>query len=116
VSLLKLGLFMILLGGAGGVLGAVAGNALGRGGVLGGGLVGGLCLISVGGVLAARWHWISPAQRLWAILGGAFGVLLAFMVVLSTLSSPIAPVIGTLLIGAGAVLGAVVGNSPHAQA
>ena len=116
MSLLKLALLMVFLGGAGGVLGAMAGNALGRGGVLGGGLVGGMCLVVVGGVLAARWHWIKPAQRLWAILGGAFGVLLAAMVVLSTLSSPIAPVMGTLLIGTGAVLGAVVGNSPHAQA
>lgn len=116
VNLIKLSLLMILLGGAGGAIGSMAGNLLGRGGVLGGGLVGGSALVVAAGFLGARWGWISHAQRLWAILGGFFGFALASMVTLSTLSSPIGPVLSTLLIGIGAVLGAIVGNSPHAKA
>ena len=54
VNLLKLSLLMILLGGAGGAVGSMAGNVLGRGGVLGGGLVGGSLLVVVAGFLAAQ--------------------------------------------------------------
>ncbi|MEX2155052.1 MAG: hypothetical protein WD825_17035 [Gemmatimonadaceae bacterium] len=116
MNLTKLFLLMILLGGAGGALGSMAGNALGRGGVVGGGLVAGAALVVVGGFLGARWGWIKRSQRLWATLGGVFGFGLATMVTLSTLSSPVGPILSTLLIGTGAVLGAVVGNSPHAEA
>jgi hypothetical protein len=107
---------MILLGGAGGAIGAVAGNALGPGGVFGGGLLLGAALVVAGGFLASRWGWITRPQRLWAIVGGVFGFALAWIVTLSTLSSPMGPILSTLLIGSGAVLGAVVGNSPHAEA
>src|SRR5688572_3047642 len=106
---------MILLGGAGGALGSMAGNALGQGGVIGGGLVGGAALVIVAGFLSARWGWIKRPERIWTILGGVFGFALAAIVTLSTLSSPVGPMLSTLLIGTGAVLGAVVGKSPHAE-
>lgn len=116
MNLLKLSLLMIFLGGAGGAIGSMAGNALGKGGVIGGGLVLGAALVVAAGFLGTRWGWISHAQRLWAILGGVFGFALAVIVTLSTLSSPLGPLLSTLLIGTGAVLGAIVGNSPHAKA
>jgi hypothetical protein len=116
VDLIKLALLMIFLGGAGGAIGSMAGNALGRGGVLGGGVVLGSLLVVAAGFLGARWHWITLTQRLWAIVGGVFGFVLAVIVTLSTLSSPVGPVLSTLLIGTGGVLGAVVGNSAHAKA
>jgi len=116
MNLIKLSLLMIFLGGAGGAIGSMVGNALGRGGVIGGGFVLGAALVVAGGFLGARWGWISHAQRLWAILGGVFGFVLAVVVTLSTLSSPVGPILSTLLIGTGAVLGAIVGNSPHAKA
>jgi hypothetical protein len=116
VNLLKLFLFMVLLGGAGGALGSMAGNALGRGGVITGGLVGGAALVIAGGFLSARWHWIKLPQRLWTIVGGELGFGVASLVTLSTLSSPIGPMLSTLLIGTGAVLGALVGWSAHEKA
>lgn len=116
MNLLKLSLLMIFLGGAGGAIGSMVGNSLGRGGVIGGGFVVGSLLVVAAGFLGARWAWITHAQRLWAILGGVFGFALAAIVTLSTLSSPVGPVLSTLLIGTGAVLGAIVGNSPHAKA
>jgi hypothetical protein len=115
VKLLKLFLLMVLLGGAGGVIGSMAGNALGKGGVLAGGVIGGTALVIVAGLLSVRWAWIKPPQRLWTIVGAVFGFALACMVTLSTLSSPVAPMLSTLLIGSGAVLGAVVGRSPHGE-
>src|SRR5881397_2479210 len=98
---------MVLLGGAGGALGSMGGHSLGRGGVIAGGLVGGAALVIAGGFLGERWRWIKPPQRLWTILGGVMGFALASMVTLSTLSSPVGPMSSTLLIGTGAVLGAL---------
>lgn len=115
MNYLKLFLLMVFLGGAGGALGSMAGNALGRGGVIAGGLLGGAALVVVAGFLSARWHWVKPARRLWTIVGGVLGFALASIVTLSTLSSPIGPILSTLLIGTGAVLGALVGASPHAE-
>jgi hypothetical protein len=115
VNLVKLFLLMVLLGGAGGVLGSMAGHSVGRGGVIGGGLVGGAVLVVAAGLLSARWHWIQPPQRLWTIVGGVMGFALAGLVTLSTLSSPVGPVASTLLVGTGAVLGALVGQSAHRE-
>lgn len=115
MNLVKLFLLMILLGGAGGALGSMVGQQVGRGGLVIGGLVGGMLLVVVAGFLSARWHWIKQSQRLWAILGGVFGFGSACMVALATLSSPVGPIASTLLIGSGAVLGAVVGKSPHTE-
>ena len=114
--MLKLALLMILLGGAGGAVGAVSGKDLGPGGLIGGGFFVGALLVVAAGFLATRWKWIQHGQRLWAILGGVFGFGLAFMVLLSTLTSPLSPLLCPLLIGIGGALGAVVGKSPHARA
>jgi hypothetical protein len=111
----KVFLLMMLMAGAGGALGSMAGHALGRGGLIAGGVLGGSALVVAAGFLATRWHWLHPGQRVWAIAGGVFGFLLAVMVTLSTLSSPVGPVLSTLLVGTGAVLGAKVGGSAHTE-
>jgi len=116
MSLLKLFLLTILLGGAGAVLGALAGNALGRGGMLGGAFVAGTALVIASAFLGTRWEWITPSQRIWTIVGGTFGFVLACMVALATIAAPVGLAFSTVLIGVGAVLGAVVGISPHAKA
>ena len=113
MNYVKVFLLMMLFGGVGGSLGSMLGNAVGRGGVIGGGIVGGTLLVIGAGFLAARWHWVRSEQRLWCILGGVAGFALAALVTLSTLSSPIGPIASTLLIGTGAVLGALVGSSAH---
>ena len=115
MNLLKLFLLMVLLGGAGGALGSMAGNAFGRGGVIAGGLIGGAALVVAGAFLSARWHWIKLPQRLWTMIGGVLGFGVASLVTLSTLSSPIGPMVSTLLVGTGAVLGALVGSSAHEE-
>ena len=111
----KVFLLMMLMAGAGGALGSMAGHSLGRGGLIMGGVLGGSLLVVAAGFLATRWSWLQRGQRIWAIAGGVFGFLLAVMVTLSTLSSPVGPVLSTLLVGTGAVLGAKVGGSAHAE-
>jgi hypothetical protein len=115
VRLFKVFLLMVLLGGAGGALGSMVGHFLGRGGLIAGGIVGGIALVAAGGFVSAARQWIAIGQRLWVIIGGVLGFGLAVMVALSTLSSPVGPILSTLLIGTGAVLGALVGRSPHAE-
>lgn len=104
---------MSALGGLGGALGSMVGSALGRGGVFIGGFVGGILAVIAAGYTSKACGWCKVHQRRWAIIGGVLGFLLAAMVTLSTLSSPVGPVLSTLLIGTGAVLGARIGKSAH---
>jgi hypothetical protein len=91
----------------------MAGNALGRGGVFLGGFVGGIVMVFAAAYLAVRRGWIGREQRFWTVIGGTIGFVLASLVTLTTLSSPLGPVLSTLMIGIGAVLGARIGVSAH---
>jgi len=100
-----------LFGGLGGALGSMVGNAAGRPGLWIGGVAGGL-LGSIGAAALARSRtWIAPAQFLATALGGSVGFLLAALVAVNTLSSPVGPVLSTILIGLGAVTGATLRGS-----
>ena len=115
MNIAKLFVLMVIAGGAGGVLGSIVGNAFGRGGLFAGGVLGGTAFVVAAGYLAAARGWIATRQRLWVIGGGILGFGLACLVALSTLGSPIGPILSTLLVGCGAVLGTVLGSSPHAS-
>lgn len=105
----------VLLGGAGAVAGSMLGNAFGRGGVLGGAVIGGVTLVIAAGFLACRLGWIKRAERFWVIGGGVAGFVVACLVAVATLSSPIGPLLSSLMVGIGAVLGAALGRSPHGK-
>lgn len=115
MNVAKLFILMVIAGGAGGVLGSIVGNAFGRGGLFAGGVVGGALFVAAAGYLASARHWIGIRQRPWVIAGGLLGFGLACVVALSTLGSPIGPILSTLLVGSGAVLGTVLGSGPHAS-
>lgn len=110
MNLAKLFVLMMLLGGAGGALGSMVGNAIGRGGLTAGGVLGGIIFVAAGGHIAANRKWIAPSQRLWTSIGGVAGFGLAVVVALATLESPVGPILSTLLVGTGAVLGALLGR------
>jgi len=115
VKLVKVFLLAMVLGGAGGVLGSIVGNAFGKGGLITGGVILGALFAGAAGYVSASRGWVARGQRIWTIVGGVAGFLLACVVALATLSSPIGPILSTLMIGSGAVLGAVVGRDPHEQ-
>ena len=95
-----------LLGGLGGALGSMVGHAAGQAGLWIGGVVGGI-LGSIAGVGIARSRgWVSASQFPHAAIGASVGFLVAAVIAVNTLSSPIGPVLSTMLIGAGALLGA----------
>ena len=114
-KLLKLFLLEVLLGGAGAVGGSMLGNAFGRGGLFAGAVIGGIAMVIVAGYIACRLDCVVERERLWVIGGGIAGFLVACLVTLATLSSPVGPLAASLLIGVGAVLGAVLGRSPHGE-
>jgi len=94
------------LGGLGGALGSIVGHAAGQTGLWIGGIVGGV-LGSVAGVAVGRWRgWLTAYQFPTAAVGAAIGFLLAAAIAVKTISNPIGPLFSTLLIGAGALLGA----------
>ena len=106
-------LFLIAcaLGGLGGALGSMVGHSFGKAGLWAGGIIGGL-LASVLIARIALWRrWILRSQYWPTLLGTAVGFLLACAVAVNTLSSPIGPIMSTLLIGVGAVLGSLRGTS-----
>ena len=103
----RIALFLVAcaVGGLGGALGSMVGHSLGKGGLWAGGILGGL-LASVLIARIALWRrWIVRSRYWPTVLGAAIGFLLACAVAVKTLSSPVGPIMSTLLIGVGAVLG-----------
>lgn len=95
-----------LAAGLGGALGSIVGHAAGPRALMAGGVVGGLLGAAASTLVAARCGWIQPAQVQAASVGACAGFLLAALVATNTLGSPVGPVLSTLLVGIGAVLGA----------
>ena len=95
------------LGGFGGALGSMVGQAFGKGGMLAGGILGGLVASMLVARIALARRWIVRSQYWPTVLGTAIGFLVACAIAVNTLSSPIGPIMSTLLIGAGAVLGSI---------
>lgn len=116
MNLARVFLLTVVLAAAGAAGGGAAGANVAPGGLLIGGLVAGVAAVIASGFLAARWCWIQPGQRLWCILGGVVGFALAWMVTLATIMTPGALVASVILVGLGAVLGAIVGMSPQTAA
>jgi hypothetical protein len=98
---------MCFLGGLGGFLGSIAGAAFGgKTALFVGGFVGGIAIAPFSARLALWRHWIEAHQYWPTAIGAALGFVAAALVAVNTLSSPIGPILSTLLTGVGALLGA----------
>jgi hypothetical protein len=95
------------LGGLGGALGSMVGHSFGKGGLWVGGILGGLLASMLVAQIALWRRWIVRSRYWPTVLGTAVGFLLACAVAVNTLSSPIGPIMSTLLIGVGAVVGSI---------
>jgi len=105
----RVALFFVacVLGGIGGLGGSIVGHSFGKGGIWAGGILGGLLASLLTARIALWRRWIIQSQLWPTALGAAIGFLLACIVVVNTLSSPVGPIVSTVLIGAGAVLGSI---------
>jgi hypothetical protein len=95
-----------MIGGFGGVVGSIAGAAFGKRGLFIGGFLGGVVVAVLTARIAVWRGWIVPHQFRSTAAGAAIGFLAAATVAVNTLSSPVGPVLSTLLIGGGAIVGA----------
>src|SRR5215216_5917128 len=102
---MRLFLLLTVAGGAGGMVGSIVGAAAGKRGLFIGGVIGGLIAAPLASFLAARLGWIDRRETRGTALGAAFGFLAAAAVAVNTLSSPIGPILSTLLVGAGGLVG-----------
>jgi hypothetical protein len=102
---MRLFLLLVVAGGAGGMAGSIIGAAAGHGALFAGGFLGGLIASSGGAYLAARLRWIEAGETRSTALGAALGFLTAAIVAVNTLSSPVGPILSTLLVGAGGLAG-----------
>jgi hypothetical protein len=94
------------LAGFGGVVGSILGHAIGPKGLLVGAIVGGILgSVSAAAVARAR-GWIAADRFTATALGASGGFLAAAAIATHTLGSPVGPILSTLLVGLGAVLGA----------
>ena len=94
-----------VLGGIGAAGGSVIGQRFGGKALYAGALVGGMVAVAFAVWLAVRLVWIERVNFRPALWGGEIGFLVAAPVAVQMLSSPIGPILSTVLIGAGALVG-----------
>ena len=109
----RVALFFVacILGGVGGAVGSMVGHSFGKVGLWGGGILGGLLAAMLVARIAVWRRWIARSQFWPTAMGAVLGFLAACVVVVNTLTSPVGPILSTLLIGAGAVLCSMFGQS-----
>jgi hypothetical protein len=96
---------LVLAGGAGAFVGSILGNAFGRTGLFAGGALGGASASAAAAFAAAWLKWIQTDERLPTACGAVAGFLAAALIAANTLSSPVGPVLSTLLTGVGGLIG-----------
>ena len=102
----KLFLTSTILAGLGGALGSIVGNAGGRRMLFVGGVIGGLVMALIAARIGVWRCWVPAEHATRSGLFAAAGFLLAALIAVNTLSSPLGPVLSASLVGIGAVLGA----------
>lgn len=96
---------LVVVGGAGALLGSIVGAAFGHTALFVGGLLGGLLASPAAAFLAARLGWIDRADARATAAGATVGFLAAATIAVNTLSSPVGPLTSPLLIGLGGLAG-----------
>lgn len=94
-----------LLGGFGAAAGSMIGERFDTKGLYAGAVLGGIVAVAFAVWLAVRLAWIERRNFRPALWGGEIGFLVAAPVAVQMLSSPIGPILSTVLIGAGALVG-----------
>src|SRR5258707_10326286 len=83
----------------------MVGHGVGGRGLIVGALIGGLVALYGATALAQRLRLIAPRQRVGTLLGGTIGFLLAALIAVRTASSPVGPILSSVLVGLGGLAG-----------
>jgi hypothetical protein len=105
-------LFLVstILTGTAAAIGSMVGHFFGSHlGVILGGIFGGLFGAIFSARIAVRLKWIAHEGFYPTTFGAGIGFLAAAIIAMKTLSSPIGPILSSLLIGVGAVIGSLIG-------
>ena len=105
-------LFLIVCGLAGVCifLGSVLGHSLGKVGLFSGAVIGGIVGVAVAVWLTARLGLLDRASSVATFLGGAVGFIIAAVIAVNNLHSPLIPMASVGLIGLGALIGKMLGH------
>jgi hypothetical protein len=96
--------------GALAAIGSIIGHFFGSHlGVMLGGVFGGLFGAIFSARIAVRLRWIAHEDFYPTTFGAAIGFLAAAIIATKTLSSPVGPILSSLLIGIGALVGSLIG-------
>lgn len=90
--------------------GSILGAAFGQRGLFAGALLGGLIGVIVAVRLALWRAWISAQNQRNTTLGGIIGFAVAALIATNNLHTPVIPALSGLLIGAGAIIGSLLGK------
>ncbi len=94
-----------IFGGLGAAVGSILGHSMGKAGLYTGAVLGGIVFIALAVRLAIWRSWIPRSQLTPTLIGGEVGFLVAAPLAVQMLSSPVGPIMSTILIGAGALVG-----------
>lgn len=95
-----------ILAGIGGFAGSVLGNAGGRQMLFVGGVVGGLVATVLATSLGVRQGWVPPERARPTALYACAGFLVAVLIIVNTLHTPLGALLSPALVGLGALVGA----------
>jgi len=109
---IKLFLLMCGVNGIMTVIGSVFGNAFGKTGLFIGAIVGGISGILVVMILARRFNLIEARNHVLTLIGATAGYLIAAVIAVNNLHTPVIPILCTSLVGIGAVIGSVINRQP----
>lgn len=106
-------LFLLACGASGllTVLGSMAGNAFGRTGLFVGAVVGGIIGIALTGLIARRFRLIDHQSYASTVIGGTICFIVAAVIAVNNLHTPVLPMLSISLVGLGAVVGSVIGRN-----
>ncbi|MBA3644997.1 MAG: hypothetical protein H0W63_02345 [Gemmatimonadaceae bacterium] len=104
-----------LLGGFGAAAGSMIGHFFGQNALNAGAVLGGMVAVAFAVWVAAKFAWIRRRNFRLTLVGGEIGFLVAAAVAVRMLSSPIGPILSSMLIGAGALIGSRVDTGEKAN-
>jgi hypothetical protein len=90
-------------------VGSVLGHSLGQTGLFAGAVVGGFAGVGLATWLSAQFGLLSPENLIATFIGGSIGFIVATIIAVNTLFTPIIPLASIVLIGVGALLGKAIG-------
>jgi hypothetical protein len=109
------GVFIVLViaAGMGAAVGSAVGSLIAHWVLFVGGTIGGLSGCWLGAWLSARMNWISKRSILAVTLGATVGFGCAVLIAVNTLHTPAGPILSTLLVGVGGLVGRRLSKAPE---